>query len=123
MFSVVPKRIEQVILPKSRLELVTGYASSTTNPLSSQEFLQRKLAALSEKSLDVQTKNERYRKSAFLHVRVRTLNTPHMHRDNVDKTKMLEALQEEQAANQERLFDLEKRYLTLNLSVYLHFEV
>jgi len=54
---------------------------------------------------------------------VRTLNTPHMHRDNVEKTKMLEALQEEQAANQERLFDLEKRYLTLNLSVYLHFEV
>ena len=123
MFSVVPKWIEQVILPKSRLELVTGYASSTTNPLSSQEFLQRKLAALSEKSLDVQTKNERCRKSAFLHVRVRTLNTPHMHRDNVEKTKMLEALQEEQAANQERLFDLEKRYLTLNLSVYLHFEV
>jgi hypothetical protein len=35
---------------------------------------------------------------------------------------MLEALQEEQAANQERLFDLEKRYSNVNLSVYLHFE-
>lgn len=54
-----------------------------------QEFLQRKLAALGEKSHDIQLKNER---------------------DNVEKTKMLETLQEEQAANQERLFDLEKRY-------------
>jgi hypothetical protein len=35
---------------------------------------------------------------------------------------MLEALQEEQAANQERLFDLEKRYSNVNPSVYLHFE-
>ena len=35
---------------------------------------------------------------------------------------MLEALQEEQAANQERIFDLEKRYSNVNLSVYLHFE-
>lgn len=30
-----------------------------------QEFLQRKLAALSEKSLEVQSKNERYSKGFF----------------------------------------------------------
>ena len=31
---------------------------------------------------------------------------------------MLETLQEEQAANQERLFDLEKRYVNANVYVY-----
>jgi hypothetical protein len=55
-----------------------------------QEFLQRKLAALSEKSLDVQTKNDK---------------------DSNDKTKLLEQLTEEQTVNKERLFDLEKKYL------------
>ena len=54
-----------------------------------QEFLQRKLAALSEKSLDVQTKNDK---------------------DSNDKTKLLEQLTEEQTVNKERLFDLEKKY-------------
>jgi ABC-type nickel/cobalt efflux system permease component RcnA len=42
----------------------------------------------------------------------------HVDRDNVEKTKMLETLQEEQAANQERLFDLEKRYVNANVYVY-----
>jgi len=54
-----------------------------------REFLDRKLNALTEKNLDVNNKNDK---------------------DNQDKTKMLEALQEEQEANQKRLFDLEKRY-------------
>ena len=54
-----------------------------------QEFLNRKLQALTEKSQSVQLQSDK---------------------DSTEKTKMLEGLQEEHAANQERMFELERRY-------------